>query len=72
MEDIDNLKKYGSEFQSKCVASLVTDQLFVERIFDILTPDYFESDANKWIIQQIMAYFLKYKSCPTLQVFGIQ
>jgi replicative DNA helicase len=72
MEEIDNLKKYGSEFQSKCIASLVTDQLFVERIFDILTPDYFESDANKWIVQQIMDYFLKYKSCPTLQVFGIK
>jgi replicative DNA helicase len=72
MENIDNLKKYGSEFQSKCIASLVTDKLFIERILDILTPDYFESDANKWIVQQIMDYFLKYKSCPTLQVFGIE
>jgi len=72
MEDIDNLKKFGSEFQSKCIASLVTDQLFVERIFDILTPDYFESDANKWIVQSTMDYFLKYKSVPTLQVFGIE
>lgn len=72
MEETDNLKKYGSEFQSKCIASLVTDLLFVERIFDILSPDYFESDANKWIIQQIMAYFLKYKACPTAQVFRIQ
>jgi hypothetical protein len=72
MEEIDNLKKYGSEFQSKCIASLVTDQLFVERIFDILTPDYFESDSNKWLVQQSMDYFMKYKSCPTIQVFGIQ
>jgi replicative DNA helicase len=72
MEETNNLKKYGSEFQSKCVASLVTNQLFVEQIFDILTSDYFESDANKWIVQQIMDYFLKYKSCPTLQVFGIE
>ena len=72
MDEIDNLKKYGSEFQSKCIASLVSNQLFVERIFDILTPDYFESDANKWIVQQVMDYFLKYKSCPTLQVFGVQ
>jgi hypothetical protein len=72
MDEIDNLKKYGSEFQSKCIASLVTDQLFVERIFDILTPDYFESDANKWMVQQTMAYFMKYKSCPTPQVFAIQ
>ncbi len=72
MDEIDNLKKFGSEFQSKCIASLVTDQMFVERIFDILTPDYFESDANKWIVQSSMDYFLKYKSVPTLQVFGIE
>ena len=72
MEDIDNLKKFGSEFQSKCIAALVTDQLFVERIFDILTPDFFESDSNKWLVQTTMDYFLKYKSVPTLQVFGIE
>src|SRR5579862_1155535 len=72
MDEIDNLKKFGSEFQSKCIAALVTDQLFVERIFDILTADYFESDANKWIVQSIMDYFLKYKALPTLQVFGIE
>ena len=72
MEEIDNLKKFGSEFQSKCIAALVSDQMFVERIFDILTPDYFESDANKWIVQSTMDYFLKYKSVPTLQVFGIE
>lgn len=72
MEEIDNLKKYGSEFQSKCVASLITDRVFIERIFDILTPDFFESDANRWIIQQITEYFLKYKSPPTFHVFAIQ
>lgn len=71
-EEIDNLRRFGSEFQSKCIACLVTDQLFVERIFDILTPEYFENDSNKWIVQQTMDYFMKYKSCPTLQVFGIQ
>lgn len=73
MEDeIDNLKKFGNEFQSKCIACLVTDQRFVEQIFDILTPDYFENDSNRWIVQQIMDYFVKYKTLPTLQVFGIQ
>lgn len=72
MEEIDNLKKYGSEFQSKCIASVIIDQVFLERIFDILTPDYFESDANKWIVQCVMDYFLKYKSAPTFHVFAIK
>lgn len=72
MDEINNLKKYGGEFQSKCIASLVTDQRFVEQIFDILTPAYFETDANKWIVEQVMEYFVKYKCFPTLQVFGVK
>ncbi len=71
-ESVDNLRKFGSEFQSKCIACLVTDQFFIERIFDILTPEYFEADSNRWLVQTIMDYFLKYKTCPTLQVFGIE
>lgn len=72
MDEIDNLKKYGNEFQAKCIVALVNDQLFLERIFDLLTPDYFESDANKWLVHQIMEYYLQYKSAPTLQVFKIK
>jgi archaellum biogenesis ATPase FlaH len=72
INDRDNLRRFGHEFQSKCIASLISNQLFVERILDILTPDYFENDANRWIVQQVMDYFLKYKSCPTLQVFIIK
>ena len=73
-EEVDNLRKFGNEFQAKCIASLVVDQFFVERIFDILTPDYFESDANKWLVQTTMDYFLKYKSgfnllCQNPEVF---
>lgn len=71
-ESVDNLRKFGSEFQSKCIACLLTDQFFVERIFDILTPDFFESDSNQWLVQTTIDYFLKYKTCPTLQVFGIE
>ena len=68
----DDLKKFGNEFQNKCIAGLLADRLFVERIFDILTPEYFENEANKYIVQVIMEYFLKYKSLPTFQVFSIK
>ena len=71
MEEVDNLNRFGSEFQVKCITCLVADRVFLERVFDILTPDYFASDANKWIVQQIMDYFLKYKSCPTFHVFAL-
>lgn len=69
---IDNLKKFGAEFQYKCLASVVSDRPFLERIVDILSPDYFETDAHKWIVEQASAYFLKYKEVPTMNVFKIK
>lgn len=69
---IDNLKKYGSEFQTKCVTSLLSDRAFLERILDILVPDHFESDANKWIVGEISNYFIQYKDLPTMTVFKIK
>jgi len=71
-EEIDNLRRFGLEFQSSCVASLVSDQLFLERIFDILNSDYFERESDKWTVQTVMTYYIKYKTCPTLQVFAIE
>ena len=72
MEDKDNLKKFGSEFQYKCIGALMADKLFLEQIFDILSPDFFESDASKWIVKQIQDYYLEYKSAPTLNVFKVK
>lgn len=63
--EIDNLKKYGTEFQNKCLTSLLTDKLFLERIVDILSPDYFETSAHKWAIKTIVEYFIKYKDIPS-------
>ena len=68
----DTLKKFGAEFQAKCIACMLGDKGFIERIYDILSAEYFESDANKWLVGQIMEYFVEYKSVPTLQVFKIK
>jgi len=66
---VDNLKKYGAEFQTKCVSTLLADKSFVERIYEILEPKVFESDANQWIVEEIKTYFMQYKSLPTPAVF---
>jgi hypothetical protein len=71
MDEIDNLKKYGSEFQDKCVLCLLKEQKFLEQIFDILDPEYFVLDANKWVVEQIKDYFIKYKATPTGNVFRV-
>ena len=67
----DNLKRFGNDFQTKCISSLLVDKAFLERILDILDVTYFETDANRWIVEQIIQYFLQYKASPTLTVFKI-
>jgi len=69
---LDNLKKFGNDFQVKCIASLLSDRAFLERILDILLPEYFEQDSNRWIVEEIISYFLQYKDIPTLTVFKVR
>lgn len=72
MEEIDTLKKYGAEFQAKAIICLLKEQKFIEQIFDICAVEYFETDANKWIVEKIKDYFIKYKSTPTGNVFKVE
>jgi replicative DNA helicase len=69
---IDNLKKFGSEFQIKCISGILSDKTFLERLSDIIDPTSFESDAHQWIVKQTVAYFMQYKDLPTLNVFKIK
>jgi replicative DNA helicase len=69
---IDNLKKFGSEFQIKCISGILSDKTFLERLSDIIDPTSFESDAHQWIVKQTVSYFMHYKDLPTLNVFKIK
>ena len=69
---IDSLTKYGRDFQIKCISCLISDRSFIERINDIIEVDFFESDANKWVIKESIKYFNEYKDLPTLTVFKIK
>ena len=68
-EQIDTLSKYGQSFQSKVVSALITDNKFLDTISEITTPKFFENDANKWIISEILSYHEEYRKPPTLDVF---
>lgn len=73
MNDENNtLIRFGKEFQNKCVAALISDKSFFERIFDILKVEYFETESCKWIISTTIEYYIKYKDFPTLTVFKIK
>ena len=68
---IDNLQKFGPMFQIKCIACLLSDQTFIERIYDIIEPTYFEAESQQWIVNEIIDYFVQYKALPTADVFKI-
>ena len=71
-EQIDTLSKYGQSFQSKVVSALLTDNKFLDTIGEITTPKFFENDANKWIVSEILEYHNEYRKPPTLDVFKSQ
>ena len=71
-EQIDTLSKYGQSFQSKVVSALITDTKFLDTISEITTSKFFENDANKWIVSEILEYHEVYRKPPTLDVFKSQ
>ena len=56
-ETLDTLQRYGTSFQSKVISALLTDKKIMESIGDIIKSDFFESDANKWIVNTIIQYY---------------
>ena len=53
----EKLSNFGYNFQVKVVASLLTDRPFLQQVTDILLPEFFESEANQWIIETVRKYF---------------
>jgi replicative DNA helicase len=70
--NVDNLAKFGPSFQSKVLANILSSQDFLQQSLDVLNPNFFETDAGKWIIEQTIDYFGQYKVIPTLEVFKLE
>lgn len=66
------LNQYGKGFQLKVLGSLLTDKTFLLNVRDVLHEDYFDSDAHKWIINQIIGYFDKYHTTVTMDVLKVE
>lgn len=65
----DRFQKFNPVFQSKTIAALISDIHFLEQIYDIVEPSYFESEAHQWVTKTSLWYYNTYKSLPTLEVF---
>ena len=68
----DTFQIYGYNFQVKLLSALFKDKPFLQQISDILDPEFFESDANKWVVDTISTYFSEYKTSPTLDVMKVK
>ena len=64
MQEQDNLSKFGNSFQSKVISSLLTDEKFLDKLSEVVSPKFFESDANKWIVDEIVDYHEEYRKTP--------
>ena len=68
----DKISIYGTAFQVKVLSSLLTDLKFLQTSSDILSGEIFDSDSNKWLVNETIDYFLKHKTIPTLDVLKIK
>jgi replicative DNA helicase len=65
---LHSIDEYGPQFQTKVISSLLTHKDFLINIHDILDPDMFGKDAHKWIIREILNYYEKYHTYPSMDV----
>jgi replicative DNA helicase len=65
---LQTIEQYGMGFQIKVLSAILTDKKFLQNINDILSDDYFQNSAHKWIVNETLKYFYKYNTTPTLEV----
>jgi hypothetical protein len=49
---LSNLNSYGSGFQIKVLASLLNHKEFLINIHDIISEEYFDNQAHKWVVKR--------------------
>ena len=68
----EKLSDYGWGFQVKVLAAMFTDRLFLQQISDIIRAEYFDSDANSWLLDIILTHFREYKTPPSKDVLKVK
>ena len=69
---LKNINQYGHEFQIKVLSSLLTLKEFLTNIHDIISDEYFENPAQKWAIKEILNYYDKYHTTPSLDILKVE
>jgi replicative DNA helicase len=66
MSTLNALQQYGISFQIKVLSSLLKHKEFLQNIHDILDTEMFDNPAHKWIVGEILRYYYKYHTTPTI------
>ena len=66
MTTLNKLSAYGVGFQIKVLTSLLKHKEFLQNINDVLEPESFDNPAHKWIVEEILKYYKKYHTTPSL------
>jgi replicative DNA helicase len=69
---LQNIDQYGPSFQLKVIAALLNSKKFLTNIHDIISDEYFNNQAHKWIVKEIIKYYNKYHTTPTLEVLKVE
>ena len=69
---LNSLSQYGTGFQIKVISALLTHKEFLLNIQDVLSDDYFDSQSQKWIIKEILKYYQKYHTTPSMDVLKVE
>ena len=69
---LQSIDQYGPQFQSKVISSLLSHKDFLVNIHDILDESSFGNQAHQWIIKEILAYYTKYHTVPSMDVLKVE
>jgi len=72
MTTLQKLQAYGPQFQTKVIGALLTQKNFLVNVSDSLEKEYFENQANQWIIGKVQEYFNHYHTVPTMEVLSTE
>ena len=69
---LTTLNQYGPDFQIKAISSLLTHKELLVNIHDIISEEFFENNAHKWAVKEIIKYYDKYHTTPSLDVLKVE
>jgi replicative DNA helicase len=69
---LKKFEEYGKDFQIKVISSLLTHKEFLINIYDIINDEDFTNQAHRWIVKEILKYYNKYHTTPSLEILKVE